>query len=656
MALQLHVADSTIQEETKLLPVQDEKFVRIHPLGDSKPFTLCNLFYTFIVISIIVGIFIVCYEIFSIKIATSLLISVNVAGITIAIFYTIKGYNVIESNKELSCCSRFLKICLMAWSKKGIYASLFTVITTEAANYALITEFYLKSYGDNNTHDINNNDINYYTLFWLSSFILIFHRFISSIIIYSFSLKYADFFLQLLDLKIFDIVYISWKYDYDQSTTIQNYISLMRLIFESTPKALISIHLLIVDDTDFIYWYSAIWSIITIVSGNIAQDTNFFKQYNHSRDIGWNTNNGCQCSWTRCCYINLRCVIRYIWRYNDVTIHLLLISYAWYFISGRFVIYNLLFEFCSLLFLSILNKSGLCCHSKELYCKCACNAPTEWNMFTGLISTFPNSTDMEGESVYRITSGAVIFVSWYRHIWNLSIAIYGIFIAKWFNSYSYNYIIQYLLLFMTILNIYLYVVVCGRYSYCICTCKCKVSQWSWPSYLGANWTVMNYYNTRSLAGVSTVKDLLTLLRFGYKLRDNAGHEGNWYWMKEPWKVAKYIRDYYPNVELHNVDFYGIGPLHLLGKNIHLKDKNEIIEAYTYFIQELKYDINQREQQWGWTPLMEAAIGRNKTQADYHKVEVLLNHGVDIFAKNHGGWTVFDYYIREDIKELLTNYL
>eukprot|EP01084_Bolivina_argentea_P146545 256560_1 len=580
-----------------------------------------NILQMIVIMIFIVITFIICHIALHMKLSSTITVMSFVGGICCMIFITYNGWKSLSlttvHTQKRSCMKIIIECAKIVWKKKSIYLALISHIADTSSDIGVIIEF-------NELRQSKLNDsaakINYEVLFYLSVFIIIFYRIISSILFYIFSRRMKDALLQFLDVKLFDIVYISWKNKYVEICSVQRYIHLIEAIFESAPQLLITTYILIAsNDSNAIIWISTVFSMMSIANRNIAEDTKWFKSSSHAQELEF-SHKTFGCNWTRCCCCNFRFIIRRFWRYVDVITHVLLIAFVWKNAGGKVVLIGIGCEFLLLSLLAIMNKFDDCIVPKKgLCCVCDWYASTEWYVFIGLTSVFPASIDNEIGGSFQLTPVMCIIWSWIRHATNLSIVIFGIYLKWWQQPTVYA-----ILLILVLANIYLYLVICGRYNHFVCSCslfdKCKCN------IFGKNWTKLNCSTTRSISGIDTLDELKELILFGYTMHEKSANEVLWSHIKEAWQIFEYIYDNHKHVDLAHVEKYGKNLLHYISENPYIINEGDIFKMYDIMINELKYDVNAQGIQWNHTPLSEAVTGDDKSI--YFKVKALINGGAD----------------------------
>ena len=149
-------------------------------------------------------------------------------------------YLPVNKSGKRECKFRFLRNNANSLYKRvKLLLPLVTHFGDVSSDIGTIIEYYNLS---SNTKDDN---LDYKSYFVITLFILLFSRILSSILL-SREIKYGkeDQFLQLCDVYIFKIVYISAKNDYGEETSIQSLIKLYESVLESSVQALIGLYII----------------------------------------------------------------------------------------------------------------------------------------------------------------------------------------------------------------------------------------------------------------------------------------------------------------------------------------------------------------------------------------------------------------------------
>ena len=112
------------------------------------------------------------------------------------------------------------------WRKKKVYFQLLPHFFDQATDLGVIFEY--------RKYSVSREDIgiNANYLFWVSIFVIVFHRCISLIAIYRLTKKPLDVLLQLFDLLIVKCIWINYKYQTDEPSDSQKYLQVLEATFE----------------------------------------------------------------------------------------------------------------------------------------------------------------------------------------------------------------------------------------------------------------------------------------------------------------------------------------------------------------------------------------------------------------------------------------
>ena len=123
-----------------------------------------------------------------------------------------------------SIANSFVLWVKLLWEKKKIYWALLPHFFDQATDLGVILEYY-----DQRNEDIGIDTIN---LFYASIAILVLHRIVSSIAVYSITKSKLDVCLQLFDMLAVKCVWISHILGIKEPTNPQRYLQIFESIFE----------------------------------------------------------------------------------------------------------------------------------------------------------------------------------------------------------------------------------------------------------------------------------------------------------------------------------------------------------------------------------------------------------------------------------------
>ena len=131
----------------------------------------------------------------------------------------------------------FLKFFIIIWKFRSIYGVFFTVLFDQASDIGVIIQLYYLSKQEEFEGEIDSVDLcesmNVSYLFYLSLFVFLFHRVVSSLLLYQVSQgnKLLTF-LQIFDLTFIKSLQISYKFQSTEPPSPQVYLSNIEAMFE----------------------------------------------------------------------------------------------------------------------------------------------------------------------------------------------------------------------------------------------------------------------------------------------------------------------------------------------------------------------------------------------------------------------------------------
>lgn len=148
------------------------------------------------------------------------------------LFVSIYSWFIILSQptyKSLSCCSKFSRWLVELHRKRQCYIALIAHIFDQATDISVVITFYQLSIKEEN-NQIECVGINMSYSFYLSIFILIFHRTISSIFIFIYTKSIRSAIFQFMDLEIFHAIMINWKLQSREPSNPQRWIQSVKIL------------------------------------------------------------------------------------------------------------------------------------------------------------------------------------------------------------------------------------------------------------------------------------------------------------------------------------------------------------------------------------------------------------------------------------------
>ena len=169
-------------------------------------------------------------------------------------------------------------------------------------------------------------------LFYISIFIIIFHKIVSSLAIYHLTKKKSFFFYQLFDVLLVRCVWINYKLNIDEPSNVQRYLQVFEAILESAPQLLVSSAFIIKTDTySTIILLSLLTSFWTLTSRVVADDKQMlskeWKEFEFLKEYKITS------------LFNYKYIIRVIfWRFLEISSRVTLICLIWINLGGFAVI------------------------------------------------------------------------------------------------------------------------------------------------------------------------------------------------------------------------------------------------------------------------------------------------------------------------------
>eukprot|EP01084_Bolivina_argentea_P137849 242784_1 len=252
-----------------------------------------------------------------------------------------------KDNYDIYDKNAFKHYFKLLWAKKKVYWAMVPHIFDQATDIGVILEYY---YLYNNNIQIGN--LKPFWLFCISLSILAIHRFVSTITVYILTKNAKDAFLQIFDLLLMKVIYISYKLKANEPTNLQRYLGLLEATFESAPQIMISMVVILKssrsnESLSEIILISTIFSLWSLASRVISDDKLIFHK-------DWQSINF---SYKKCPIINYRYLIRATFRFLEITNKICLWSLLWINIGGFALCIVVGVETFYLLILCILTKT-----------------------------------------------------------------------------------------------------------------------------------------------------------------------------------------------------------------------------------------------------------------------------------------------------------
>eukprot|EP01083_Nonionella_stella_P222606 794153_1 len=205
------------------------------------------------------------------------------------------------------------------WKRKSVYVPLMAHLSDTATDFAAVVEF-----GQIATKYPNSSDqcgINVWFLFGLSMGAMVLYRIVSSITIWRITQSWKRVISQLIDIELFQILWLSHRLGLHSKSSPQRLISVMEAVFESAPQTLIQvIYLLKTQRFSGIIVASSILSFINLTITIIGDDKQFL---NMKFALPWKN-----------IQVFSRWICLYLFRILDIPSTLLIYVFTWYYMDG----------------------------------------------------------------------------------------------------------------------------------------------------------------------------------------------------------------------------------------------------------------------------------------------------------------------------------
>eukprot|EP01084_Bolivina_argentea_P027755 51561_1 len=220
------------------------------------------------------------------------------------------------------------------YRKKKIYCAVLIHIADQATDLGVLIIYYNEYINYDNTTD---TFIDTFWFFWISIFIIIIHKIVSTITMFQLTNNIKSAFLQFIDLLLVRAMWINWKLDLTEPCNPQRYIHLLEAVFESTPQILLSIGYILKQyvrqtNIDPIVIASTLFSLWSLVSSVTSDDTIIF---------------------IRCVYL-VRIIL---WRLFEITSRICLLIFFWINVGGFALVIMLAVECISLIIFGVFEKT-----------------------------------------------------------------------------------------------------------------------------------------------------------------------------------------------------------------------------------------------------------------------------------------------------------
>lgn len=237
----------------------------------------------------------------------------------------------VEKDSDVAICSKeFAKGWLGdVWNKKKCFLPILTHIFDQVTDFGIIYGFGRLSMND------NCDDINAFYLFLASVIAFLFYRIVCGIGIVRETGSVWRFFVQLFDLEIFRAVWVNYKTKSDTPSSPQRWIQNLEAILEAFPQTLIQLfYVMKTSSLDSFVVLSLSASLYAIVTKTVTEDKILFKEkWKHAQFKLLSMK-----YWKKGECISKLFVIRFFFRFMDITSRICIILLVWIVIGGFSII------------------------------------------------------------------------------------------------------------------------------------------------------------------------------------------------------------------------------------------------------------------------------------------------------------------------------
>eukprot|EP01084_Bolivina_argentea_P256685 432245_1 len=384
----------------------------------------------------------------------------------------------------------------------------------------------------------NKNEIPYYSIFWMSIFIMFFYRFISSLIIWKYTRSKSAAVLQFLELYLFKQLRTEWKLGYIETGRFHQTLDILESIFESGPEAIISFYIMYADhNKSIIIWMSSVMSIAMIASKSKTQDNRYFTQESGAKEARF--------SWPY--------LLRVVWRIADITVYILFCAVFWDHFGGLWIISFLGVQL--IVVLIIMSSNTFCCGIGINFFFLNALLATALNPW---ISVTFLDVGMWGFAVTRAVINVVVACIIYIQLKNeISLII--------LSSFCISFI--------------LWTAFVGRQGFCCLRYH----------FCGTNWTQMGTVTTLNLSSCHNLTEIQDLMKEGVYLGQYIKDYDTWRLYPRPNELVRLAKKHEWNLSTKKGNYFvRLGWNKRLDKNTNANDIEETIVYLKKFC-----DINER---------------------------------------------------------------
>eukprot|EP01084_Bolivina_argentea_P265811 450687_1 len=236
-------------------------------------------------------------------------------------------------------CKTFLKEWgKSVWQKNQIYIALIPHIMDQATDLGVILEYYRK--WQQYDHVTNHKVVNPMWLLFISIFIVLFQRIISTATMYLMTYSITDAALQFVDLLMVKAIWVNYSCGLNEPGNPQRFIALLEGVFESFPQAILSMGYILKSNLEgqsvsAIVVFSTVFSIWSLSSKVASDDKLIFKEDNRPH----------------------YCCIAAFWRLPEIFSRVCFCVFIWILAGGIALIIILSVELLVLFYISISAKT-----------------------------------------------------------------------------------------------------------------------------------------------------------------------------------------------------------------------------------------------------------------------------------------------------------
>eukprot|EP01083_Nonionella_stella_P297353 1009844_1 len=244
--------------------------------------------------------------------------------------------------KAARSVEKFKMWVLDVWKRRRCYVPMVSHLFDQITDVAVAIQFYYLA-----QTNADCNELNIWSLFILTVLSMVVYRTISSFLIYKNTQSIRRAVFQMIDLQLFEALYINYICDKTEPSDPQRWITLLESALESSPQTVVQLVFLLktgASDTNFLITLSLLSSFWTIISKIVSDDKEVV--IDKAKRFQRNRRGEPQPMY----------FVRIIWRVLDVSSHIVLMALLWISVGGLYVAIQVGVEF--VVFLYICNKTN----------------------------------------------------------------------------------------------------------------------------------------------------------------------------------------------------------------------------------------------------------------------------------------------------------